>query len=214
MEELSGVPRSVIQALLNGRTIYGKQPSKTISADNAQRLLNLGVEPATGCRIDATGTTRRLQALVSIGYTQSDLAARLGITAANSTHVFHGRRDVLVSTAQRVTQMYDQLSMTPGTSDRARAHARKHRWAPPLAWDDDTIDNPHAKPELGEHRSVKFDERFLELRTLGYSDLEILHRLNIKAESLMRQLERYGIPATPELATLAASQKWRKKVAS
>lgn len=214
IEQLSGVPRSVIQSLLNGRSIYGKQPSKTISADNAQRLLAVEVKPAAGCPVDNTGTTRRLQALVAIGYTQADLAARIGVTAANATELFRGNRSVLLSTAVKVQRIYEELSMRPGPSAPARQRAKKLRWAPPLAWDDDTIDNPHAKPDLGERRAVKFDERFLELRDLGYSDLEILQRLNVKAESLMRQLERYGIPASPELATVAASQKWRKQVAS
>jgi transcriptional regulator with XRE-family HTH domain len=214
IEELSGVSRSVIQSLINGRSIYGNQPSKTISAANAQRLMAVSGLPAAGCPVDITGTARRLQALVAIGYTQSDLAGRVGITPANATGLFHGRGRVLASTARRVESIYEQLEMTPGPSDRARNHARKQGWAPPLAWDDDTIDNPQAKPDLGERRAVKFDERFLEMRELGFSDLEILQRFNVKPESLMRQLERYGIPASPELATAAASQKWRKQVAS
>jgi len=214
VEQLSGVSRSVIQALMNGRSIYGNQPSKTISAENAQRLLAVEVKPAAGCPVDITGTTRRLQALVAIGYTQADLAARVGITAANATELFRGNRSVLLSTAIKVQGIYEELSMRPGPSDAARQRAKKLRWAPPLAWDDDTIDNPEAKPDLGERRAVKFDERFLEMRELGFSDLEILQRLNVKAKSLMRQLERYGIPASPELATIAASQKWRKQVAS
>jgi transcriptional regulator with XRE-family HTH domain len=214
VEELSGVSRSVIQALMNGRSIYGKQPSKTISAENAQRLLAVEANPAAGCPVDITGTTRRLQALVAIGYTQSDIAARVGITPANATEMFHGNRSVLLSTAIKVRRIYEELSMRPGPSGAARQRAKKLGWAPPLAWEDDTIDNPQAKPDLGERRPVKFDERFLEMRELGFSDLEILKRLNVKAESLMRQLDRYGIPASPELATAAASQKWRKQVAS
>jgi transcriptional regulator with XRE-family HTH domain len=214
VEQLSGVSRSVIQALMNGRSIYGNQPSKTISAENAQRILAVEVKPAAGCPVDITGTTRRLQALVAIGYTQADLAARVGITAANATELFRGNRSVLLSTAIKVRGIYEELSMRPGPSDAARQRAKKLRWAPPLAWEEDTIDNPQAKPDLGERRAVKFDERFLEMRELGFSDLEILQRLNVKAESLMRQLERYGIPASPELATIAASQKWRKQVAS
>ena len=165
--------------------------------------------------VSVIGVTRRLRALVALGYSQNDLCRRSGISPSSLSHLIRGSVDrTSVETAQRVTALYDQLSMTPGPSDYYRNKARGLGWAPPLAWDDDLIDNPEAKPDLGERRAVKFDERFLEMRELGFSDLEILQRLNVKAESLMRQLERYGIPASPELATIAASQKWRKQVAS
>jgi hypothetical protein len=100
--------------------------------------------------------------------------------------------------------------MTPGPSDYYRNKARGLGWAPPLAWDDDLIDNPQAKPDLGERRAVKFDERFLEFRDLGYTDMEILGKLKIQPESLLRQLERYSIPADPELATEASRLKHRR----
>ena len=213
IEELSGVSRSVIQALLNGRKIYGNQPSKTISAANAQRLLAVQVQPALGCRVPVLGTARRLQALVAIGYTQSDLAARLGVTPANSTELFRAGRSVLASTAARAAALFDELAMTPGPSRTARNRARKLGWAPPPAWDDDTIDNPAAQPDLGERRPLKFDEKYSELKDLGYSDLEILSKLKVQPESLLRQLDRYGIRASPELVTLAGTRKWKKVTA-
>jgi len=210
IEELSGVSRSVLQALTNGRRKYGNTPSKTISKANADRLLAVQPEPAPGCRVDITGTTRRLQALVAIGYTQSELASRIGITPANAHDLFHGGRSVLLSTARKVQHLYEELSMTPGPSDAARKRAKKLRWAPPLAWDDDAIDNPDAHPDLGQKQTVKFDERFLELRELGYSDLQIVNRLNIQPQSLLRQLVRYHIKPDPELVTEAGRIKHRK----
>lgn len=214
VEELSGVSRSVIQALINGRRIYRHQPSKTISGANAARLLAVQASPAPGGRVNIIGTARRLQALVAIGYTQSDLAARIGVTPANSTNLFHGNGTVRAATADRIAAIYDDLAMKPGPSATARARAKKLGWAPPLAWEDDEIDNPAAEPDIGDHRPVKFDERYGELRALGYSDLEILNKLNIKPESLLRQLERYGLPARPELVKLATSQKRDRRVAS
>jgi len=195
IEELSGVSRSVIQALVNGRRIYGHQPSKTISAVNAQRLLAVQTEPASGAKVSITGTTRRLQALVAIGYTQSDLAVRIGITSANSTRLFHGRGCVLASTALRIESIYDQLAMIPGPSGRARAHARKYGWAPPLAWDDDDINDPTTAPALLQTEMVTFSDRYHELRELGFRDTQIADRFGIKFESLLRQLERHGVSA-------------------
>ena len=66
-------------------------------------------------------------------------------------------------------------------------------WPPPLAWDDDTIDDPNELPDCGTRRRLSFDEQYLELRDLGYSDSDIAHRLGIKPKSLERQLFRYGL---------------------
>jgi WhiB family redox-sensing transcriptional regulator len=52
-----------------------------------------------------------------------------------------------------------------------------------------------------------FPERFLELRHLGYNDLQILHRMGLKAESVLRQMQRHRIPASPELI----QEAWKTK---
>jgi len=200
--EISGVSRSVIQSLLNGRKIYNHKTSEQILRRNAQAILNVTPDPAPGARINTCGTTRRLQALVAIGYTQTYLAERMGITAANATHLFHGRRAVNTTTADRAKQIYTELSMTPGPSQRARNHATKHKWAAPLAWDDDTIDDPDTKPDLGDHKPLRWDEKYLELRDLGFTDAAIADRWGIQLHSLIRQLDRHGIPQSAELKLL------------
>ncbi|WP_329123945.1 hypothetical protein [Streptomyces sp. NBC_01353] len=42
---------------------------------------------------------------------------------------------------------YEALSMRTGTSAKTRLRAQRSGWAPPLAWDDDTIDDPHGVPQ-------------------------------------------------------------------
>jgi WhiB family redox-sensing transcriptional regulator len=44
-----------------------------------------------------------------------------------------------------------------------------------------------------------FRDRFLELRDLGYSDLQIVTRMGLKPESVLRQMQRHRIPANAEL---------------
>lgn len=197
LAELSGVSDSVISVLVNGRPERGTGPSKRITASNAAAILAVPVPDtrhlAAGARVDITGTTRRLQALVAAGYTQTDLCARLGITAANSTDLFHAQGRVLAATALRVHDLYDALSMTAGPSQPARDRAHRMGWAPPLAWDDDTIDNPNATPDLGERATVTWVERYQELRDLGLSQDEIARRMGIERESLLRQIERHGV---------------------
>jgi hypothetical protein len=58
--------------------------------------------------------------------------------------------------AEAILALYDDLSMTPADGPgawRALSDARKHGWAPPLAWDD--IDDPNETPDTGE---VKYDK--------------------------------------------------------
>ena len=194
---LSGVSDSVIHVLVNGRPERGTGPSKRIASRNAKAILAIPMPDtrtlAGGSRVDIIGTTRRLQALVAIGYTQNDLANRLGVTAANSTPLFHAEGQVLAATALKVAELYDRLSMTAGPSQAARDRASRLKWAPPLAWDDDTIDQPDAKPNRGQKQKVSFADRYLELRDLGFRDDEIADRFGVKPDSLERQLFRHGL---------------------
>ncbi len=199
---ISGVSDSVIHVLINGRPERGTPPSRRIAAGNARAILAVPIPDvsllAAGARVDITGTARRLQSLVSLvaaGYTQADLAGRLGISQANSTALFHGQGLVLAATALRVADLYDRLSMTAGPSHVARERARKLGWPPPLAWDDDTIDNLDAQPDIGERRTVPFLERYGEMRDLGLGQDEIAARMGVARESLLRQLDRHGASA-------------------
>ena len=217
--ELSGVSRSVLRSLLIGRHERGWGPSGRISLDNATKLLSVSMDTgrlqvAGGSLVDMTGTTRRLRALVAIGYTQTDLCARLGITSANGTQLFTASRKgrVRATTACQVASLYDELSMTPGPSQDARNRAHRKGWAPPLAWDDDTIGSPEAQPNPGHQENIGFVEKFLELRELDYSDLVIAQRWKIQPASLLQQLRRYDIKPDAGLATVASEAKHRSRV--
>jgi len=86
--------------------------------------------------VDATGTIRRIQALRAIGWPISTLP----VHNERIPRLTYVRAD----TAERVKTFYDTHSMTPGPSQRARTCGRQY--APPLAWDEDTIDDPTAEP--------------------------------------------------------------------
>jgi transcriptional regulator with XRE-family HTH domain len=199
LNELSGVSRTSITALMTGRPFRGTGPSRQVYKATADKLLAVPVPSgyhgrALGANIGGCGTTRRLQALVAIGYTQHTLCRFLGISDTNASKLFTGRQTrVTTATAARVAELYDGLSMTPGPSQPARNRAKKLGWPPPLAWDD--IDDPDENPDLGAAEKVSFADRYLELRDLGYRDTQIADRFGIKPESLNRQLERHGVSA-------------------
>lgn len=78
-----------------------------------------------------------------------------------------------------------------------------------MAWDDDSIEDPEAKPDRGEKRHADWGERFLELRELGYSDFDIAGKLKIRPDSMLRQMERYAIPVQTDFVTFALGARYR-----
>lgn len=155
IQQTSGVTKGVLIRLVYGRPGRGEAPSRKIRPANAARLLAIRAPlPADGAAIDATGTRRRLQALVAIGWSGAELMRRIGAVGTDFPKLL-GRDRVLARTARAVHALYDQLwDTTPPTStrweratrSRALAFAAARGWAPPQAWDDDTIDDPTAAP--------------------------------------------------------------------
>lgn len=158
----SGTSRTVLRGILGDRP--DRAPCGKVRPATAQRIL--AVQPtldvlAAKTPIDATGTVRRLRALVVMGWSQAKLADRLGITPSNFTATINAER-VTVGTARAVRDLYRALvaQVPPERTQRekiavarARNHARAKGWAGPMAWDEDTIDNPHARPS-GHRKAV------------------------------------------------------------
>lgn len=108
---------------------------------------------ATDRLIPADGTTRRLRALATLGWPNTDLGDRLGVTRVQISWWRTGRyRDVHQSTADRIAAVYDELRETPGPSSRTRVHARRAGWATPHQWRGRDIDDPAAQPRTPRRR--------------------------------------------------------------
>lgn len=154
ISRVSGVKPDQLDNLLRPRKDRGDKPAQTVFRRTADRILAVQVpEPwqvwrtaADGQRVDPTGTARRLQALIAIGYTQRDLASRIGVLEANMPTLVGGDRQVTAGIARRVAAIFNELQLAPGRSVRARNTAQRRGWVSPLAWDEDTIDDPHAVP--------------------------------------------------------------------
>ncbi|WP_157680191.1 hypothetical protein [Mycobacterium dioxanotrophicus] len=144
----------------------------------------------TRAHVDAIGTTRRIQALVALGWTQGQIAAELG-TKQTAVSAIALRGKVTAETAIAVKELFERWSMTLGPSSLTRLRAIAKGWAPPLAWDE--LDDPGEKPNLGSRRRVPFPERYRELRAMSLSDEMIARRMGIDPESLERQLMRHGL---------------------
>jgi len=57
-----------------------------------------------------------------------------------------------------------------------------------------------------------WEERYFELRDIGYSDMQIVGKWQVKPGSLLRQLDRYGITPSPLLVQTARADKYGKSV--
>lgn len=155
----AGLDTSVVWKLLYGDASRNLAPSKRVRPVTAEKLLAVRLDLADGLPVGGIGTARRIQALVALGWSMSKIAARLGILRANFTPIAHGRRDVKQATAKAVRDLYDELRDTEPPRDthrdriaysRARNFAAAHGWALPMAWDDESIDDPAAAPHTEE----------------------------------------------------------------
>jgi len=158
---LAGVPTTTIQRLLHGSTNPPRPPTRRMRPAAAARILALRPTLdllADGARTNATGTHRRIHALAAAGWPLSALATRLGADRYATRRILRAHQ-VSARTARTVAALYDQLwdqdPLTRGvlktSAARARALASRNGWPPPAAWDDDTIDDPAARPDLGGH---------------------------------------------------------------
>ena len=94
--------------------------------------------------VDRTGTIRRVQALARLGWPVGYVKQQAGF--GRSTDLLDPSRAIRRDHATRVEAIYDRLSMTVGPSRRAALRAQRLGWPPPLAWDDDQLDDPSAQP--------------------------------------------------------------------
>lgn len=202
LAQLADVDRKVIQNLVNGKS--GCAPPRRIRPDKAARIL--AVEPslenvAPSTPVDSTGTHRRIRALVASGWSMAKIGARLGVTPSNFGSLMAAGQ-VTAATARSVRELYDELwDQAPPESEhrqkiaanRARNYARARGWFPPMAWDDDTIDDPASRPSTGEKatRDQALAEDAEELiRSQGYTTELAAARLGVSVSYLNKAISR------------------------
>jgi hypothetical protein len=128
-----------------------------IGADTEAAILSYKTPPLTALtdrsRIEGIGTHRRIRALQAIGWSLRDIAERVGCTGSNIGEVLRHDR-VRAKTARAISEVYEDLWNKPAPEGYRRTKsliaARANGWAPPLAWNDDEIDDPDATPDVGD----------------------------------------------------------------
>lgn len=114
--------------------------------------------------VSRVGTVRRIQALMAIGYSHTDLI-RAGINRSHNLLSQQGRW-VTRTTHDKVADVYRTLATRPGPTPRAAREAAKRGYVSPIGWED--IDHDVA-PYLDDDGAELIDgvDEAVVLRILG-----------------------------------------------
>lgn len=178
LAEISGVSARLIQAIVTGTRGPRDGQQYTVNRKAAAALMN--VRPSAALiapsrLIDATGTRRRLQALLTIGWSRAELARRAGLTPTATGRLMLADT-CAISSARKVHTLYGDLwdQAPPSatgpqrqTAARARADAQARGWVSAMAWDDDSIDDPTAHPTTDQTGLIPAVDRLDELLFLA-----------------------------------------------
>jgi len=174
----------------------------------------------------AVGTRRRLRALAARSWSPRALEKETGIPARVIRRALDGYDDLAPNLSAVVEAAYDRLwhlrppaetAADQRDAEATAAHAARKGWAPPLAWDDDLIDLPDARPAVGwrrrpssQRRAVDLVEDVEFLRTRGgYRDAGmdlIAMRLGITRNRIDKAYERARSYAARDAARRAGRE--------
>lgn len=203
IERRTGISHTTILAILNGK-------QARVLPRTERAILACPLDPAVyedRRKGDPTGTARRLQALMRIGYSGRVLGAMTGMHPQTVNDIVQGRERISARNREKVAEVYDRIWDKPLTGatpsermsiGRTKRAAERNGWTAPLCWDDDTIDNPAAKPIEARtaNRLTKATTAVIEdldwLRRTGVEPEHAPKRLGITRNALLKALNRHG----------------------
>ncbi|MFF2773382.1 hypothetical protein ACFVU3_00600 [Streptomyces sp. NPDC058052] len=193
--EQSGLHDGHVRQIASGQ-------SKQVRRETEATVLALTVEGMQRKVLPVTGSARRLQALVAIGWPFTTLATYIGqnprgISRINyQPYIFRSTADAIVAT---YAQLRDETPEDHGVSlvgaQKSRALARRRGWPDPVWWEDyGHIDDPEFDPaaaEQGLSRNELGDlrrEEIAHLGSYGLSDDVIGARVGLSAKHVREVL--------------------------
>lgn len=213
--EVSGVPATVVARIATGR-------QRTVTRRVADALLDVTTSDLTrrdnpAGFVPKVGAVRRIRALQAIGHCARDIAAATAALTERDVYLIANQAGRWITQARwdAIAQAYDRLSMTPGGSTQARTIAAAAGYPPPLAWDEDAIDEVTATPvEVAEDlydldevavealmagrrpyglRAAEKAEAVRRLAGQGWSDQRISRQIGACERTVVRLRRRHGI---------------------
>lgn len=141
------------------------------------------------------GARRRVQALMCTGWTYDDLSTELGMVAPSNVRACIRSTLMTYPNWVLIRDLYDRLQMVPGTSATTRRRALAAGWAPPLDWDDDTIDDPAAGPWVEPAHPDPYLDEVLLLRILRLRTITNQPRLGFPTHTVSAGTQPIRVPA-------------------
>jgi transcriptional regulator with XRE-family HTH domain len=190
--DCAGVSNSTVHALVSDVTRLEQLKKPTAAALLAVTEAMLVARSNPLGFVLRVGAKRRVQALLAIGHRHADIT---DVIRSNSdvrvpSQLILSQRGEWITRATHdaIAAAYDVLSMRPGCSTRSKSRAEKHGFVPPLAWDDETIDNPLAQPfdSDDDEATDALDEIAVERMMAGTLRLEPYSRSPERIEAIRR----------------------------
>jgi hypothetical protein len=207
ISELSGLTFETVVGFVRayGRTRYRKARKRRCTPEVAAKILAIQPETATPGRVDATGTVRRLQALVACGWPMYHLGPRINISCRTVRAIVRQER-VYGRTADAVARLYDELQdakpekhgIDRTSAVRARSYAKARQWAPVSYWATrmDVIDDPDFQPLYGvTRREIVAQDAHELIRYSGLDRQAAADRLGVSkayVEHAFREFPQYA----------------------
>ncbi|UOY03174.1 helix-turn-helix domain containing protein [Blastococcus sp. PRF04-17] len=212
--QLAGISVSHVRELAGRANPPGTQ---RVRPSTATQVLRIGIDDASrapSSRVDATGTHRRLQALVAIGWSTELLAAQLGRRPSSLCRSMTGQ-SVTARTAQEIAALYERLWSTRppratteqrAAADAARAKAAAQGWLPPLAWDNIDVDPTPPTLTACPFQATDIDEIAVERALAG--DHITYHELTaVEQQEAVRRLTARGSSIRDIAAQLGTTKR-------
>jgi hypothetical protein len=199
--EQAGVHSSVVGFLLYGRG--ERPPTVKLRPTTATAILAVtagSVLPTPRQLVDATGTRRRIHALIAAGWSITAQAQDLDRDPRNHEQSIR-RTWVTVRLATLVAEQYERLwdQRSPDGIGRSRAlaSARKYGYAPPMAWLGVDIDDPKAEPDFGDSVDTEPDHVLVAhvVTAVARKPEKDEYRPELRLELIEREVDRVAVVA-------------------
>jgi hypothetical protein len=205
----AGVSLATVSAILWPQHVDARSRGVTHPVAVALLAVTGSAQVPPTALVPAVGTHRRVRALQRLGWTTRLIAADCGVPHQTLTGT--GPK-VRKHHADAVAAAYDRLCMRPGPSSRTRRLAARAGWPPPLAWDDDQLDDPAATPTghlpaTGVHLDL---DELMHLAHGGESIARAVARCGVSVSAAERMAQRqHRVDVLAALAGVRAAQRSR-----
>jgi hypothetical protein len=180
---------------------------RRVTREVAAKILAVNAIDHTPGNVDCTGSRRRIQALMAIGWPLVYIAERAGVHPSNRSTIV-SRPTIRATTARKIADAYDEMrhqkparhGIRPTSIKRAKQQGGASRWPTPSYWDQcGAIDDPRFTPDYKVTRlEIVAEEADWLITTAGLTRTQAAERLEVSRCYVDKALARH-----PERLTAA-----------